>query len=204
MSFRLYLITDPEAGDAGDVVARTRAALSAAPPGRVAVQVRAKGAPARELLALAAALHPVCARAGAPMLVNDRADVAKLSGADGVHLPEAGLSVAQARRLLGPDALVGRSCHDRAGLEAAAAAGATFATLGPVGAVPGKNRPMGVDRFARAIAGLDLPVYALGGVDAAAAPALRAAGAAGVAVIRAVFGRPDPADAVGALLRAVG
>jgi thiamine-phosphate pyrophosphorylase len=138
------------------------------------------------------------------MLVNDRADVALLVGADGVHLPEAGLTVAQARELLGPDALIGRSCHDRAGFAAADAAGASFATLGPIGPVPGKGPPMGADGFARAVEELPLPAYALGGVDAAAAPALVEAGAAGVAVVRAVYDAPDPAAAVAAILRTLG
>lgn len=200
MSFVLYLITDPQLGDP---VLATRAALSAGPPGRTAVQVRHPGASPRELHALASALRPICRRAGAPLLVNDRVDVAQLAGADGVHLPERGLDVAQARALLGPKAWIARSCHDREGLVRAEAAGASFATLGPVGPVPGKNPPLGIDGFADAIRGLSLPVYALGGVNAGSARPLADAGAAGVAVVRSVFAAPDPAAAVTDLLRAL-
>lgn len=193
VSFSLYLITDPQL----DPIERTRAALAGAPPGAIAVQARHAGASAREIAELASALLPICRAASAPLLVNDRADVARAIGADGVHLPERGLSVAQARAVLG-SAIVGRSCHDREGL--LAAADADFATLGPIAEVEGKNPPMGVDGFARAIQGIALPVYALGGVDERSAPALIAAGARGIAVVRAVYGSRDPADGVRSLL----
>lgn len=200
MTFVLYLITDPSASD---VVEATRAALDAAPPGAVAVQARAKGASARELVALAAALAPVCRSRSAPLIVNDRADVARVVGADGVHLPEEGLSVADARAVLGPRSLVGRSCHDRAGLEEARQAGASFATLAPIREVPGKGAPLGVPGLAAAVRGLSLDVYALGGLSARDAPELLAAGARGVAVIRAVYGAADPAAAARELVSAL-
>lgn len=200
MSFVLYLITDPSAGD---VIGATRAALAATPPGAVAVQARAKGGSARELAALASALAPVCRAASAPLFVNDRADVAKVAGADGVHLPEAGLSVAEARAILGADAPIGRSCHDRAGLEAAARAGASFATLAPIREVPGKGTPLGAAGLAAAVRGLELPIFALGGLAARDVPELLSAGARGVAVVRAVYGAADPAAAARELVSAL-
>ncbi len=200
MSFALYLITDPRT----DVVAVTEAALRGAPPGRVAVQVRAKDASASELVSLCRALAPICRAAEAPLLVNDRADVAKAVGADGVQLPERGLSVEDARAVLGPRARVGRSCHDRAGLVRALEDGADFATLAPLASVPDKGAPLGLAGFARAIEGLALPVYALGGVDPELARDAALAGAAGVAVIRAVYGAEDPAAAIRRLLDALG
>lgn len=196
MTFTLYLITDPSARD---VVAITRAVLADAPPGSIAVQVRDRGGSARTLVELASVLLPICRASSAPLLVNDRADVAKVVGAGGVHLPEAGLSVAEARAVLGPDALVGRSCHDREGLERAAREGASFATLAPVFEVPGKGAPLGVEGFARATRGIALDVYALGGVGPDDVAALRAAGARGVAVIRAVYAAADPVRAARAL-----
>ncbi|HJL17322.1 MAG TPA: thiamine phosphate synthase, partial [Sandaracinaceae bacterium LLY-WYZ-13_1] len=130
MRFALMLVTDPALGEP---VAKTEAALAAAPSGRVAVQARMKGAPARGLADLVRALAPICRAAGAPLFVNDRADVARACGADGVHLPERGLRVDEARAVLGPGAWIGRSCHDRAGLERAARGGASYATLAPIG-----------------------------------------------------------------------
>lgn len=197
MSFALYLITDPSAAR---VVEITEAALGAAPPGAIAVQARKKGASARELVELCRALMPICRARDAKLLVNDRADVAQVVGADGVHLPERGLSVAEARVVLRAGALVGRSCHDRAGLERAQRDGAELATLGPIGEVPDKGAPLGVEGFAAIVRGLSIPTYALGGVGEADARALRQAGAAGIAVIRAVYAASDPARAVRALL----
>ncbi len=192
--FRVCLITDP----AYDVVPITRAALTAAGPSDVAVIVRDKTATARELAALARALLPICREHGAPLLVNDRCDVARAVGADGAHLPERGLSVPDAREVLGARALIGASRHGPDAGEAA-----DFVVLGPVGEVPGKGPPMGVDGFAAACATYRAPVYALGGLDPDRTPALVAAGARGVAVIRAVYAAPDPRASLAALIRAV-
>ena len=198
--FDLYLITDPSIRD---LVEATRAALATAPPGRVAVQVRDKRASPSELASLARALAPACARAGAPLLINDRADVARAIGAAGVHLPENGLRVADARAVLGPDALIGSSCHDGEGMTRAETEGASFATLGPIREVPGKPAPIGVDGFHAARHGTSLPTYALGGVTSGDASALVAAGARGLAVIRAVHGASEPSAAVDELLDAI-
>lgn len=129
-------------------------------------------------------------------MVNGRADIAQAVDADGVHLPERGLSVADTRRILGPTALVGRSCHDEVGVAAAAKAGADYVVLSPVGVVEGKNAPLGVERFGRIAQACAVPVIALGGITAASVPALLDAGAHGVAVVRAIFGADDPANAV--------
>ncbi|MFW5926249.1 MAG: thiamine phosphate synthase [Myxococcota bacterium] len=201
----LLLITDPSLGDP---VAATRAALAALPSGaaaagRVAVQLRAKDRGGRALVALGRGLRAVTAERGVPLLVNGRLDVAHAVSADGVHLPEAGVTPAEARTILGPDALVGASRHDGAGVARAAAEGADYATLGPFAATPGKGPPLGPDRFAAIAREATLPVLALGGVGAREVPAARAAGAHGVAVIRAVYGDPDPGAALTALLAAL-
>ncbi|MBX3248834.1 MAG: thiamine phosphate synthase [Myxococcales bacterium] len=122
---------------------------------------------------------------GAPLLVSRRVDVALALGALGVHLPERGVSVGDARALLGPAKWIGVSRHDRAGLTAAAAEGADYATLSPFAATPGKGTPLGAAAFARARAGIAMPVLALGGIDAAVGREALAAGADGLAFIRA-------------------
>ncbi len=193
MSFSLYLIT-PDASEAS--VAIVEAALEGAPPGAVAVRLRDPSAEPAELERAGRRLAAITSAAGAALFVTDDPGLARRVGAAGVHLTEGGPPVAS----VGGDARVGCSRHDRAGLVEAAAAGASFALLSPIAAVDGKGAPLGVAGFARMTAGLALPVYALGGVTPALAPALRAEGAAGVAVIRAVFGAPDPAAAVAALL----
>jgi thiamine-phosphate pyrophosphorylase len=198
----VHLITDRRL--APDLVARAGAALAGLPPGVAAVQLREKDLGGRELLALARALVAVCRARGQRLLVNDRVDVAVAAGADGVHLPAAGVPPGDARRLLGPAALVGVSCHSPSDVARALAGGATYATLSPIYDTPSKRAygpPLGVAAL-REAARLGLPLVALGGVDAARAREARAAGAAGVAAIRAWLAEGEPAAAVRALLPA--
>jgi thiamine-phosphate pyrophosphorylase len=121
------------------------------------------------------------------VLVNRRLDLALAAGADGVHLPAAGLPVAPLRRRFGAGVLIGCSTHHPDEVAAARRGGADYAVFGPVYSTPGKaafGPPPGLAGLARATA-LGLPVLALGGVTAARLGALAAAGAAGVAGIRA-------------------
>ncbi len=141
--------------------------------------LRRPGTPDRQLMAEAAALHgPV------PLLIHRRADLARLVGAAGVHLPERGLPIADVRHLLGPEALIGVSRHDRAGL--ARAEGADYATLSPFFAVAGKNPPLGAEGFraARSAAPAGVAVLALGGLGPRNAGEALDAGADGLAVLR--------------------
>lgn len=202
--FDLYLITDPQAS--GGVVESVREALRGAPPGRIAVQLRDKRAPAASLVALARELRALTRDAGARLLVNTHVELAARVDADGVHLPEGASSlraVSAARAALRPGALVGVSCHDAAGLERAAQAAADFAVLGPVLDVPDKAPALSIPGFGALVAGARLPVLALGGVSAAHVAELCARGAHGVAVIRAVFGASDRRVAVALLLEAL-
>ena len=191
--FRLYLITDDETAREPDVVA---AALGALPRGLAAVQLRAKGLGGRALLAAAATLREVTARHGAPLFINDRVNVALAVGADGVHLPVAGLAPEDARAV-GPRLAIGASTHSLAEARAAVERGAHFVTFGPVWDTPSKARygdPVGLGRLLEAAAALPVPVFALGGIDADRAAACAVAGAR-VACIRAVLGADDPGAA---------
>jgi thiamine-phosphate pyrophosphorylase len=195
----VHLITDRRL--APDLAARAAAALAGLPPGTCAVHLREKDLGGRALLDLARALAAVCRAGGHVLLVNDRLDVALAAGADGVHLPSAGVPPADARRLLGPAALVGVSCHSPDDVRRARDGGASFATLSPLFDTPSKRAygpPLGLGPL-RAAAALGLPLVGLGGIAAARAGEVRAAGAAGVAAIRAWLEGPDPAAAVRAL-----
>jgi thiamine-phosphate pyrophosphorylase len=199
----VHLITDRRL--AADLPARVAAALLGAPAGAVAVHLREKDLGGAALLDLARALLPACRARGARLLVNDRADVALAAGADGVHLPAAGMSPADARALLGAAALVGVSCHAAADVARARAGGADFATFSPVWDTPSKRAygpPVGIAALEVA-ARLGLPLVALGGVEPENAAEAVAAGAAGVAAIRAWLVGPDPAGAVARLHAAV-
>ena len=199
---RVYLVTDPSAGS--HIVARVASALAALPPGTAAVQLRDRGASARELLALARALGKVTSATGQVLLVNDRIDVAMAAGADGVHLPSAGTPPGDARRLLGSRPLVAVSCQSRDDVARALAGGADFATFGPVYDTPSKRSfgpPVGLERL-REAAALGLPLVGLGGIDPGNARAVVEAGAAGVAAIRAWLDAADPGEAARRLLDA--
>jgi thiamine-phosphate pyrophosphorylase len=140
-------------------------------------------------------LRELTGRHGARLLINDRVDVALAVAADGVHLGGRSLPVATVRRLLGPDRLIGVSTHHPAEIAAAAAAGADFATFGPVYATPSKlpyGQPLGLAALRQACHASPVPVFALGGIRAAHLAALQAAGCAGVAVISAIIAATDP------------
>ncbi|HKA28256.1 MAG TPA: thiamine phosphate synthase [Candidatus Binatia bacterium] len=197
---RLVLVTDRHATAGRDLVDVVAAALDAGLP---AVQLRDKDLPGRPLLDLADRLRVLTARVGALLLVNDRIDVAVAVGADGVHLGGGSLPADVARRLLPPGALVGVSTH--APTEAASAT-ADFIFFGPVYATPSKaafGPPQGVAALRQAAAAARVPVLAIGGVTAGGVPETRAAGAAGVAVIRAILAADDPALATRGLLQAL-
>src|SRR5262245_13654713 len=197
----LVLVTDRLATGGRDLVDVIAPALDAGLP---AVQLREKGLPGRQLLALAERLRSATVRTGALLLVNDRIDIAVAAGADGVHLGGGSVPVEVARALLPTGALVGVSTHAAA---EAADTTADFAVFGPVYATPSKaayGPPQGEARFLAAAATAHVPLLAIGGVTAAHVPALRAAGAAGVAVIRAILAAEDPAAATYELLSALG
>jgi thiamine-phosphate pyrophosphorylase len=194
---KLVLVTDRHA-TGRDVVDVVCAALDAGLP---AVQLREKELSDAALLALAERLRSETAARGALLLVNGRVDVAVAVGADGVQLGTGALPVAEARRLLAPGTLVGVSTHTAQEVAEAGAAGADFVLYGAVYRTPGKTA-VGPEALATAVRAAAVPVLAIGGVTAAEIPALRRAGAAGVAVIRAILAAPDPGAATRALIDA--
>ncbi len=123
---------------------------------------------------------------GRTVVVNTRADVALAAGAAGVHLPSGSFAPSELRALTPNGFLIGVSCHNRADLERAQAAGADYAYLSPVFAPlskAGTRQPLGLDGFERLVRGLTIPVLALGGVTPARLDDCLAAGAAGIAGI---------------------
>ncbi len=192
VDFRVYLVTDRGQARGGDILAAVAAALDG---GIRAVQLREKDLGGRELFRLAEAMRRLTARYGVLLFVNDRLDVAYAAGADGVHLGGGSVPVGEARRLLGPRALIGRSTHGLGELAAAQRDGADFATFGPVYATPSKaayGAPVGVAALAAACAAATIPVFALGGVGPGNMQETLSAGAFGIALISAVVAAADP------------
>jgi thiamine-phosphate pyrophosphorylase len=146
------------------------------------------------VLELAAQLARACHEAGALFVVNDHVDIALLSGADGVHLGPADLSVAGARRAAGPGLLIGASASSPAAALRAEADGADYLGSGPAYPTPLKTEkqvigPRGVAAVASAVG---IPVFAIGGVEKSRLPELRAAGIRRVCAIRALALASDP------------
>ncbi len=208
--FRLYLITDRRLAGSRGVLATCEAALQAAadfsPPGAIAVQLREKDLEGRALFELACEMRRLCERYGAPLLINDRIDVAMAAGADGVHLASNSIPVGEARKLLGNSRLIGVSTHAPDEVRSAAEARADFAVFGPVFAPLSKGSygpPCGREGLVAACRASSLPVFALGGITAERIAELDGSGAAGVAAIGSVIGADDPALAAKSLLDAL-
>jgi thiamine-phosphate pyrophosphorylase len=194
----LYAVT-PDLSDTAVLAARVAAAVAG---GASAVQYRNKAADPSLRRAQAAALARVHATRGALFIINDDAELAAASDADGVHVGADDGSVVAAREIVGPDRIVGVSCYDDfARAEAAVAAGADYVAFGSFFAstVKPDARRAEVEMlgFARS---LDVPVVAIGGITAANAPMLGRAGAHAVAVISALFDAPDVEAAARAIV----
>jgi len=200
VTVRLFLPTDLGLASFDETVERARVVVdNVRDPRAVVFGVRDHDAPIATRISLTRALIDVARPRGARIVVHDRLDLCLATSADGVQLGERSVDVQDARALLG-SRWIGRSCHDAEGLRAAVVAGADGATLSPLFASPGKGTPIGVERFAELVALVpSLPVIALGGIDATNAGRALAAGARGVAALRAWL-----CDDVVAFVRSVG
>ncbi len=190
----LYLITDRHAPPSGDLPGALEAALGG---GVRFVQFREKDLSYEKRLKIGREVVSLANQYGARLLVNADPELAEALGADGVHLGKGTLSVSAARAG-GYAGLIGYSAHS--GVEAAGvfAQGADFVTLSPVFPTNSKfsSGPLlGLDKFEQELATCNGPVYALGGVGAANASACLKRGAYGVALIGAILGADDPAQA---------
>jgi thiamine-phosphate pyrophosphorylase len=199
---RLYLVTSPVSEAGGSLEAMVEAAVRA---GVRLVQYRAKEADDALRFRQARALQQICARQGALFLVNDRVDLALAVEADGVHLGQGDLPPAVARRLLGPERLIGRSTHSLDQLRQAVSDGCDYVGVGPVYATPTKpgRAAVGLDYVRQAAAESPIPFFAIGGIDESSLPPVLAAGARGVAVVRAITAASDPGAASLTLLQAL-
>jgi thiamine-phosphate pyrophosphorylase len=171
-------------------------ALAAIEGGAGVVQVRMKDAPPGEVLDAARRIVAL-ARGRALVVVNDRADLALLSGADGVHVGDEDLPVGEVRRLLGPDLLVGRTARTLDEASAAISEGADHVGFGPI--FPSRTKPLavpprGLASLREAAAALRAPIVAIGGIGVENVADVARAGAACAAVVEAIFGGGDPRE----------
>ena len=188
---RLILVTDPRP----DLVSRVREAVRG---GVDVVQLRDKQATREELLPLAGELRGLCEEAGAIFTVNDDVKLARLSNAHGVHLGQEDGPLAEARKTLGPDAVVGRSVGSAEEAIEGVREGADYLGVGTIYATPTKpEEEADGPALLREVAdlGLVVPWFAIGGITLETAGEAAAAGAYGFAVVRALLDADDPASA---------
>lgn len=188
---RLYVILDAGmlTGSPGEIAKQLIEA------GVRLLQYRDKQASARELLENSRAIAATAAAANCPFFVNDRPDVAYLSGAAGVHVGQEDLGVEQAREVVGPERWVGVSTHNLEQFQQAAASSADYIAVGPIFPTTSKANPdpvVGVDLVRRVRALTSKPIVAIGGISLEHAPEVIAAGADSVAVISGILKAPDP------------
>jgi thiamine-phosphate pyrophosphorylase len=204
--FPLYVICD------ADVCARAGWTLGAfvdscLEGGARFLQIRAKTTPGGRLLDTSAAAVAAARTVGATVIVNDRADIARLADAAGVHVGQDDLSPTQVRTITGPAAIVGLSTHTAVQLQAALGEPIDYAAVGPVFGTTTKNtgyQPVGLNAVRAAVlAAGELPLVAIGGITLDRAPRAIEAGAASVAVITDLLEGGDPARRVRQFLAAL-
>ncbi|MBB4017838.1 thiamine-phosphate pyrophosphorylase [Chelatococcus caeni] len=196
VDLRLYAILDPERTRGRDLADLARAAAAG---GATLVQYRDKHAGTRDLVARTRAIGAALAGTGVPLLVNDRVDVALAAGADGVHVGQDDMQAGDARRLLGPQAIIGVTLKTLAHVAELATLPVDYGCIGGVFATESKDNPdppVGLAGLARLVDSArgtrpGLPVGAIAGIDATNAAAVIGAGADGIAVISAVFMAED-------------
>ncbi|PSF12385.1 thiamine phosphate synthase [Marinobacter fuscus] len=183
----LYAITDNRLTPPDTLVASVEAALAG---GTCLVQYRDKQSTSAERLRQATDLNALCQRAKVPLLINDDPELALRIGAAGVHLGQDDVTLAEARALLGPDALIGITCHQSLNLaEAAAAGGASYLAFGRFYSSQTKpGAPAAGPEVLTDARQLGLPVTAIGGITLSNALPLILAGADLLAVVGGLFG----------------
>jgi hydroxymethylpyrimidine kinase/phosphomethylpyrimidine kinase/thiamine-phosphate diphosphorylase len=200
---RLYLVATPRAHMNGfEFLARVRAAVEG---GVDILQIRSKETDGGAYTRLVERVGAIAAAANIPFIVNDRADVAVVVNATGVHLGQKDLAVDAARRIM-PHGIIGRSSHESTHALKAIEERAEYFAVGPVWETPTKpGRKASGLKYVREVAALkpDIPWYAIGGIDAENVHEVLEAGARRIAVVRAILDARDPAKAANALKAAL-
>lgn len=185
-SARLYLVCDAQPDDFLEAVLGAGVDL---------VQLRMKDASDEQIIAAGRRFARAAASHGALFILNDRPDLVQATGADGVHVGQDDMPVGEARRIVGPEPLIGLSTHSPAQIDAARRAGVDYIGVGPVHATPTKpgRQAVGLELVRYATANANAPFFAIGGISPENVEPVVRAGAARVAVVRAITEAHDPA-----------
>ncbi len=188
----LYLVTDStlaQGRSLEDIV------IEAVQGGVTMVQLREKHLDTRAFIEMALRLKTALEPFGVPLIINDRVDVALASNAEGIHIGQSDMPYETARRLLGPDKIIGLSVENMQQVREANALDVDYIGVSPVFATPTKTdtaRPFGIEGLRSAAKISHHPIVAIGGINAATAPAVLAAGADGLAVVSAIVCARSP------------
>ncbi len=191
----LYLVTDRGLSRGRSTVDIVRAAVAG---GATCVQLREKECSTRQFVAEALAVRELLTGTGVPLIINDRIDVALAVGADGVHLGQTDMHIADARRVVGSSMLIGISAECVEDAVRAQAEGADYIGISPVFSTPTKTDTapaLGLDGVALIRAAVSLPLVGIGGIGPGNAAELIRAGCDGIAVVSAIVSAPDPQQA---------
>jgi len=197
---RLYLVTDRSTFETTDSF--LDAAASALKGGVQIVQLREKTATAKEFIELARKIKELCALYDALFIINDRVDIAHIVGSDGIHLGQDDIDINSARHLLGKDTIIGISTHSPEQALEAIKSGADYIGVGPVFTTPTKpgKQAVGLDYVKWAAENVDIPWYAIGGIDLENIDQVIEAGASGIAVVRAIMNADNPENSAQSFL----
>ena len=203
VDYSLYLVTDRSLSRGRATVEIVRAAVAG---GVTCVQLREKSCGTREFIEEARALAAVLRDAGVPLIINDRVDIALAAGADGVHLGQRDMALADARRLGPPGWIIGISAESVEDAIRAEREGADYIGVSPVFATPTKTDtapPLGLEGLRAIRAAVKIPLVAIGGIQMANARDVIRAGADGLAVVSAIASADSPQAAAAALRREI-
>lgn len=190
IDYTLYLVTDRDIMSADSIESAVESSIRG---GCTVVQLREKTASSLEFFNYAGRVKQITDRHGVPLIINDRVDIALAVGAAGVHVGQSDLPVAEVRKLIGPDKILGASASDLDAAMAAAAEGADYLGVGAMFATNTKSEAdlTSMDELRRIRAAVRLPIVVIGGINLKTIPLFRGTGIDGIAVVSAALAEPD-------------
>ncbi|HCH03033.1 MAG TPA: thiamine phosphate synthase [Vibrio sp.] len=197
--YRLYLVTD----DQQDLATLKHVVSEAVLGGVTMVQVREKHGDVRAFIERAQAVKDILTGSGVPLIINDRVDVALAIDADGVHLGQSDMPADIARRLIGPDKILGLSIENEQQLAQADTLPIDYIGLSAIFATPTKTNTKnhwGIEGLKKALNTSSLPIVGIGGINQSNIPELMATGVHGLALVSAICHAQDPQSAAKYLL----
>jgi thiamine-phosphate pyrophosphorylase len=160
------------------------------------IQLRAKGHPNPEIATIAADVHRLTAKSGVPLIINDHPEVARIVTAEGVHLGQDDMPIAEARKIAGPNCMVGKSTHSVDQAIRAFYEGADYIGFGPLFATPTKPDypPIGLSEIQKVHEAVRIPIFCIGGIKLGNLSDVLAAGARRVVIVSGLLQAPDAAE----------